>query len=201
MEGKATYIEMLRAVVKVDVPTCVVAIMGPTCAGKSTLLNWLKDFFGDRASFVEVGKTLRAKYPPEYFQGQNNPQHTAQEAWQLCEDGIKAGRAEKRAFVFVDGQPRDIPQTDKMVQIGVRRYVMLTCSIAESEKRARATRSGSDLETLALPRIRNDRGAYYDVTTRLAYYEKQIDLIHTDEASPEEVAAEVCRLLLRYITA
>jgi adenylate kinase family enzyme len=188
---------MLKCIVQDEFPTVVVAIMGPTCAGKSTLLERLKAELGDRASFVEVGKMLRAKYPPEYFQGQNNPKHTAQEAWDLCVEGIDRGRREGRAFVFVDGQPRDIPQTDAMVALGVSRYLLLTCSIEESENRARASRSGADLETLALPRIRNDRVAYYEVLMRLNFHGKRVDIVYTD-TTPEAVFSRVRNRLVIY---
>lgn len=149
-------------------------VMGPTCAGKSTFLNLCKEIGGNSVALVEVGKALRAKYPPSHFQGQNNPKHVAEEAWSICKHAIWDAHADGRTHVFIDGQPRDIPQTRRCVEQFPSasfslRFLLIDASLEERERRARATREGDNLE-LALARLRNDMASYYSVLVELAKY-------------------------------
>lgn len=147
-------------------------IMGPTCSGKSTFLKQACKEAPDIFGTVEVGKLLRAKYPPEYFKGQNNPKHTAAEAWALCEEGVQKCRQNGKRIVLVDGQPRDVPQVNlcftkfPSTEYSSEFWLIDAC-LEERERRARASRSGPDLETLALPRLTNDMIAYYTVLVEL----------------------------------
>lgn len=168
-------------------------IMGPTCAGKSTFLHLARNVLGDKVELIEVGKMLRAKYPPEHFAGQNNPKHCAEEAWKLCEQGVLHARDRGKTIILVDGQPRDIPQVDLCFSQFPesefnRHFVLIDCPIEEREARAREHRSGADLETLAIPRLTNDMIAYYSVLVRLLHHEAWV---HTfDSSNPKRKPAE-----------
>jgi ATPase subunit of ABC transporter with duplicated ATPase domains len=50
-----------------------IAIMGPTCAGKSTFLNFAIENDPGRVGLVEVGKMLRAKVPALILRGPSCP--------------------------------------------------------------------------------------------------------------------------------
>lgn len=167
--------------------------MGPTCSGKSTLLHLTRNTDPDRVGLVEVGKMLRAKYPPDYFKGLNNPQHTAQEAWELCENNVKAMREEGKDVILVDGQPRDIPQVGlciykfSTVEFD-RHFLLIDAALDERERRARASRSGDDLETLAIPRLTNDMVAYYSVLTELTKQGQSFEVF--DSTNPDRLSVD-----------
>jgi hypothetical protein len=153
-------IEMSRTI-----PT--VYVMGPTNAGKSTLMDVIRCM--PMVATVEVGKMLRAKYPPEHFQGQAAPKHTAAEAIKMCLDGIHGAKAEGKSVAFVDGQPRDIEQARELCGIKNRR-VFLVLIAPEDVRTGRAQeRDGADpakLE-LSLKRMRGDCVGLFDVTSFL----------------------------------
>lgn len=69
----------------------LIFVIGATNAGKSTLISAAKEV---GCGTVEVGKMMRAKYPPEYFQGQAAPTKTQGEAMQMMMDGIEQVRAQ-----------------------------------------------------------------------------------------------------------
>lgn len=147
-------------------------VVGATNAGKSTFLQAVKDACGGRAGLVEVGKWMRAKYPPEHFNGQGAPANTAGEAWAMLVDGISKASAAAE-FVLIDGQPRDLNQCD-----GIRRqydtpeyqlaFIHLYASAAERKKRALGRDPvGSAALDLALARVVGDVPPLYDVTSWL----------------------------------
>jgi len=135
---------------------------------------------------------LRAKYPPEYFEGQNNPKKTAGEAWDLCELGVRQHRDEGKEIVLVDGQPRDIPQVGLCLEsfdpdeFSIR-FLLLDATLEERERRARRDRVGKDLETLAIPRLRNDMVAYYAVFVELKKRGVDFDLFDTTNPRKEPI--------------
>lgn len=149
----------------------LVFVMGPTGAGKSTLLDLLRQCDADvcRVATVEVGKTLRAKYPPEHFAGQCNPQHMQEEAWAICEEGVKSAREAGAQLILVDGQPRDIPQVHLSIERFPdseyrKKYLLLYVPLEERDRRVRDRK---DYESLAKPRLTNDMVAYFAVVSEL----------------------------------
>lgn len=109
-------------------------IMGETCAGKSSFLEWAKtkSGLGERIGLVEVGKTLRAKYPPDHFAGRAAPTHTEPEAWNIFVDGVMGHiKDEAIDLILVDGQPRGARQASdiaRMLGVDRVRFVVLWCS-------------------------------------------------------------------------
>lgn len=184
-------------------------IMGPTCVGKSTLINLIREHGGDAVRSIEVGKMLREKYPPEHFAGQNNPKHTASEAWGLFLQGLADARDDPQCkLVLVDGQPRDRPQARDILRLDLDTYgieqqlfVVLDASVEVRENRARATRDPHEFETLTKPRLTNDMLAYYEVLMEMMRceaftYSAPFLYINTDNAnglSPEELFARHLR--------
>lgn len=101
----------------------LVFVTGPTNAGKTTLLEEADKHSQTHA--VEVGKYMRAKYPPSYFAGQCNPKHTAVEAWQAMLDMIEQA-PEEAVCILIDGQPRDLPQAADCLELEYdQRYINL----------------------------------------------------------------------------
>ena len=151
-----------------DLPL-MVYVIGPTNAGKTTLLDLCA--LQQTICTVEVGKMMRAKYPPSYFQGQSNPKHTADEAWQMYLDGVQRGiDSTECRLILCDGQPRDVKQTEDCIadKRFYKIYVHLWAPDAIREARADA-RDFDSPEALALSKARlvNDIPSNYGVLVRL----------------------------------
>ena len=135
-------------------------VVGATNVGKSTTLQAFLKAFPEETHLIEVGKMLRAKYPPEYFEGQGAPAKTQVEALSMLFDGIEAADKAKKRFVFVDGQPRDVEQA-----VAIQRYkgnlertrtcLHLVCPREVRVARAQARDTGKALE-LSMARMDAD---------------------------------------------
>lgn len=174
----------------------LVYVIGPTNAGKSTLLNYAAT--QPDVGLVEVGKMMRAKYPPEHFKGQSNPAHTAAEAWQMYLDGVHAHTVDPKLLVLIDGQPRDREQTSKI--LGERRpRLFLHLWAPEDVRRARAELRDAGhpgkLE-LSLQRMTNDPPQLYDVLSRL---HAAGEVLHTVDTSSDRYTVDAQFAALSYL--
>jgi predicted kinase len=145
----------------------IVYVIGATNAGKSTLMDAVRQ--DTTQGTIEVGKLMRAKYPPEHFAGQSNPAHTAAEAWQMYLDGLAAAEAAGKQAVWCDGQPRDMKQLLEVTSASTQRiFVHLWAPAEIREERARA-RDAADPAKLALSleRLNGDLPALYNILTTL----------------------------------
>lgn len=173
----------------------VVHLMGPTCAGKSTLIQRLLAIAPSRVHAVEVGKMLRAKYGEDYFKGQAAPQHTQGEAWEMYLLGVKQGISEGKDIILVDGQPRDIQQARDV--IGLWRnphrasYLLIHANHEERERRARGTRAPGPNLDLALARLNNDYKNCYVVMAELMMKDQMIRVIDTSSMVDSNALAEL----------
>lgn len=194
--------------------THLIFVIGPTNAGKGTLLEAMKRVGGDRVGLVEVGKMFRAKYldpasphyQPDYFKGQAAPSHTANEAWWMMVEALAASVAEKREVILVDGQPRDTQQCEQIHQqyeinpaFDVR-YAHVYAT--EEVRRERATkRDAGDAAKLALSfaRMQGDAIKLYEVLSRLISYGSSVATIVNDgnggSSSMDLVAKELLQRL------
>lgn len=142
---------------------------------------------------VEVGKILRAKYPPGHFDGQANPKKTQSEAWQLCEQGVQQCVDEGKQVILIDGQPRDVSQVGLCVYSFPSSeyeliYLLVDAALDERDRRARLSRSGEDLETLAIPRLTNDMISYYPVLVELIKMNLKLRVF--DSTNPHRIPVE-----------
>jgi len=162
----------------------IIHAMGPTCAGKSTIINALVDAAPENVEAVQIGKALRAKYGEAYFQGQAAPEKTRQEAIDMYRSLISESLERGTEIIIIDGQPRDVEQAEEMLNSWKsHRNVFLLIHAGHNirEERARAGRKpGPDLE-LAVARLTNDYKNNYDVMTHLLKNNVQIDVIDTGE--------------------
>ncbi len=189
----------------------LIFVIGPTNAGKGTLLEAAKKTGQRRVGLVEVGKLMRAKYldpqsphyDPDHFKGQAAPKHTAVEAWQMMLDGVANCDASKNDIILVDGQPRDIEQCERIhhqFEIGAGINRGWTVAFAhvyapEDLRRSRAEqRDANDPAKLALSRARlqGDLIMLYEVLTRLIQYKSKVITLHNDGVvSPLDLAHDL----------
>lgn len=159
----------------------ILFVIGITNSGKSTFLERMKRLRHDQVNLVEVGKQMRAKYPPEYFQGQGAPEHTAKEAWAMMVEGVAAGKGK---FTLVDGQPRDIDQMEAIYAGYVNRpeyecrFLHLTAPYTILAKRANF-RDGADPARyeLTMERLKTDARSLYFILSEI--YARSPGLITT----------------------
>lgn len=157
----------------------IYCIMGATGSGKSTFLHKARELIG--AHTVEVGKMLRAKYPPEYFEGSAAPTKTAKEAWNMCVQGIKAG---KDKIILVDGQPRDVQQARNMMKtFPEAKYILFNCPTEERMYRLNNRDSGAALE-LAKARLEGDYVTMFPVIAELLSCGKEIMVFNSGPDDP-----------------
>lgn len=133
----------------------IVFVTGVTCTGKSSFLIYcsaLKKEIG----VVEVGKELRKKYPPDYFEGSGAPKKTEKEAMKICLTGIGANIEQGKKIILVDGQPRRESQVSILLKNTAkykRLYLELVCSEEEQLRRMKL-RFPNDKESLQLAQLR-----------------------------------------------
>jgi len=180
----------------------IVHLMGPTCAGKSTLINRLLNIAPEIVGAVEVGKMMRAKYldpasphyQPDFFKGQAAPLHTQAEAWQMYKDGVQRCVDEGKKIVLVDGQPRDIQQARDIVGLwhAPHRavYLLIHATEAVRTQRAVASRTGDSLE-LARARLKNDYENCYNVMVELTKANEVYRVLDSSELGSMDALAEL----------
>lgn len=179
----------------------ILHLMGPTCAGKSTLINDMLTRAPDLVGAVEVGKMMRAKYldpksphyQPDFFKGQAAPQHTQAEAWQMYLDGVQANIAAKKRIILVDGQPRDIQQardTKGLWKAPHRSsYIVVWADQEVRHARAAATRTGDAL-ALAIQRMEGDYKNLAVVLAELGLRDEVVRWFDTSEDRNAHALAE-----------
>lgn len=159
----------------------IVYVVGPTNAGKTHLMNAVHEC--PDMGTIEVGRMMRAKYPPEHFKGQNNPAHTAVEAWQMYLDGVAA--QQDKAAIWCDGQPRDQKQMEAVLEEkNPRIFVHLWAPVAIREARARARDEHDPAKlALSLTRLNGDTPSSYDIITQLTLRDELVVNVRTDVPS------------------
>lgn len=162
----------------------VVFVMGPTCAGKSTFLQLAEKEGKGSVGLVQVGKQLREKYSADYFKGSSNPEHTKEEAWELCKNGVLSNMRDGKRVILVDGQPRSARQVSRCIELARReglryRFLWITADDIVRRRRAESSRQGDALQ-LALDRMTGDKIDMYDVILTL---NQRREIVHTLDTS------------------
>lgn len=172
-----------------DITIPTVYVMGPTNAGKSTLLDAIRS--DPRYSLVEVGKMMRAKYPPEYFRGLGASAHTHTEVVQMCLDGMFAAQQGGARAVFVDGQPRDLEQTKILRSLNNRRTFLVLWAPEDVRTGRAQKRDGNDPSKLelSLKRMRGDCVTLFDVVSHLLMHDEHVVVMDTTESFYDPASA------------
>ena len=180
--------------------TLMAYIIGPTNSGKSTLLEAIAL---DQPTWgrIEIGKAMRAKYPPSHFQGQCNPAHTAVEAWEMFTAARNKYRGDMCPVVVVDGQPRDMTQCHDILEENVpaftRLFVHLYAPPDVLANRA-CTRDGGNPEKLRLSsaRLTTDIPHLYNIISRIG--SSGAFMCHVDTSRPDYSVKETIGLIQQF---
>jgi len=143
----------------------VVSVIGVTNAGKSTLMDHMRSV--DGCACIEIGKEMRRRHPPEYFQGLGAMAETEQEVWEIFDEQHSDALHRGAPLVLIDGQPRLESQVLQLrIRVGKYRLLQLHAPHDELRRRAEA-RDGASPGALQLTerRLVNDYRQLYEVLT------------------------------------
>ena len=155
----------------------LIFVMGATNVGKTTFMDLCRGY-PRQVGLVEVGKLMRAKYPPEHFKGSGAPAHTQVEAWQMMTDGIAAHAAgtdphvPSVGVVVIDGQPRNVEQTQwALAMPNPKVFLHLWCppDVRQDRAQKRDAADPAKLE-LSMRRMIDDPRVLYDCLTMIDLY-------------------------------
>ncbi len=194
----------------------LIFVMGVTNVGKSTLMDTARGYdakpdpadegrvFGAGIGLIEVGKMMRAKYPPEHFKGQGAPAHTQVEAWQMLLDSLKTHVENGMRVAIVDGQPRNLEQCEwALAMPNPKLFLHLWAPPRVREARA-AKRDVADPDRakLTAARLTTDLVALYDVMMRLQVQQltKWCSVQVADTSQPDYVPWSALRMAIDRIT-
>ena len=172
----------------------LVFFIGPTNAGKTSILDAIRERDNPVVAFVEVGKLLRAKYldpnsayyNPDFFKGKAAPEHTEAEAYRLMVDGITASEVSGKRAVFIDGQPRSLGQLSSIMADYIDypcQVIHVFCPRGERERRARLRDTDSAKLALSLARMDGDVLDVYEIDHLLKRHGVESQVVDTGVAS------------------
>lgn len=179
----------------------LVFTIGATNVGKSTLLNYAKSISSSEGTcpygFVEVGKMMRAKYPPDFFSGSGAPVHTQKEAWKMFLDGVAVERDAGKEIIFIDGQPRNMEQYKWACALSYSFCFAHLFASYEVRKNRAMDRDCDDPKKLelSLKRLDSDIAPLYDIVSAIHYSgDHPIISYNTEKDAPAEMLMSITRM-------
>ena len=170
--------------------------MGPTCAGKSTMINYMMSL-SPTVGAVQIGKMMRAKYGEAHFKGQAAPSHTQTEALEMYFTKTQQLINEGKELILIDGQPRDLEQSKIMSESWKTynsKFLLITADHDVRENRARKDREPGPNLDLAIARLTNDYKSCYIVIVELI--KRGVPITVVDTSDPDYNNESFCRNLL-----
>jgi shikimate kinase len=154
-------------------------LIGITCSGKTTILNQMKQRHPDAIGLVQVGKEMRRRHPPEYFDGLGAMPKTEDEAWTIFEEQLK--KCAGYRYVLVDGQPRMASQVQRCLMVPDHRFLWLSTMPSIIAARIESSDRTDAEKKLARERVHNDSKQLIDVMSLLDDFEERITYISNVE--------------------
>ena len=151
--------------------TRITYVLGTTCVGKSTLIEKAAEYSKD-VHIIQVGKELRRRHPPEYFQGKGAMDFTEHEVEEIFSEEVHKAAMLGKCEILVDGNPRSIEQ---LYLLGLfpaiePRFWWINAKESLVEKWLNKRFAGDyDGRELAQQRIINDRVQLYPLLFTLQY--------------------------------
>lgn len=164
----------------------ILHVLGNTGSGKTTVMELVCQRNPGVAFGISVGKVLRKRYPPNYFEGQAAPQKTELEAMQIYREFVDCHSAPESSarLILVDGQPRKTSQVAACLQPPTQgwRHEFLLFHVGEDVRWQRLTkRDAASEEALALAnqRLAGDYKNTYEVMIELARLGLELQIADT----------------------
>jgi adenylate kinase family enzyme len=146
-----------------------ICLMGVTCSGKSTFIqSKAKD---KRFGSIEIGKEMRKRHTPDYFNSLGAMPHTEKEVWEIFEQQYAA--VANAQVILIDGQPRLPSQVSRLMDhakwVGRElHYVFFSVDKDETFRRLMGRfPNDAQSQALSLARSINDKVQLYDVVVEL----------------------------------
>jgi len=145
----------------------LICLLGVTCVGKDTIAEEAQKKWPEDVGLIQVGKAMRLRHPPGYFDGKGAMEHTEDEAWSIFTEQLQA--AENKKLVVCVGQPRILSQVERVIALERRKMFLWFTSSHETDRITQRFKNDSASMELSLRRRANDRIQYYDVLHQLLY--------------------------------
>lgn len=165
----------------------VICVIGATNAGKTTFIDRLCQHPSFEGVFV--GRMMRAKYPPEYFEGLGALDKTEPEVISMMCEGINKA-VEAMKIPVLDGQPRSMRQIEMLCRVYPKDHGVLPIFVHlyapphVRNLRMEERDAGGDL-ALSKARSVNDTSFLYDLLQMLQDQCHRVIRVRTDR--PHEV--------------
>jgi adenylate kinase family enzyme len=183
-------------VVKPVIPT-ILHVLGNTGSGKTTVMELVCERNPRRASGISVGKELRKRYPPDYFEGQAAPQKTELEAMQIYREFVDyhTNPESHAQLILVDGQPRNTSQVAACLQVPTPgwRHEFLLFHVGELVRWQRLINRDAASEgalALANQRLTGDYKNTYEVMIEIARLGLKLQILDASE-TPLRIARRI----------
>lgn len=160
----------------------ILHLLGNTGAGKTTMMDLLYERNTDAVAHISVGRELRKRYSPDYFNGQAAPEKTEVEALELYDLFIYVNKHKPQVkLIVVDGQPRKASQVSRVLSLhpDCPHHFMLVHADHEVRARRLVGRDGDDPEKmrLAMARLDNDYRNQYECMIELARLKQELQIV------------------------
>lgn len=173
----------------------ILHLLGNTGAGKTTIMDTLHARNTDAVAHISVGRELRKRYPPNYFDGQAAPQKTEVEALELYDLFIYANKRKPQVkLIVVDGQPRRASQVSAILSLHQdcpKRFLLIHADHDVREERLHGRDRGDPEKVkLAMARLNNDYRNQYECMIELTRFGRELQ-IYAGNGSAMDVAREL----------
>jgi|SRR6056297_308547 len=178
----------------------LIGTVGVTNTGKTTLFDRLRLI--PHYGFIEVGKEMRKRHPPEFFKGLGAMKDTESEVWEIVAEHYQAAISAGATVIFCDGQPR---MREHVVELqrrfGDYSLIQLHAPFELLTTRASIRDAGDpSKQRLNEQRLHNDYRQLYDTLAEYHMQTGRVSYLVDATQSPDKVATTVIRRVEHWIT-
>lgn len=167
-------------------------IIGTTCVGKDYLIETACTKYPHLFGAVQVGKELRRRHPPEYFQGLGCAPACYDEALDIYREQWKLNQMIGKKYILVSGQPREMSQVQPVLDFAKGTVVwMFAPHDVIMERLEKRFANDTSSKELALQRLKNDRVQLYDTIFELLTNGHTIKTLDTRYRPTHEVVDQI----------
>ncbi len=158
----------------------LVCLSGITCSGKDTIAEMLAEM-DQGIGLIQIGKEMRKRHPPEFFQGLGAMSSTEDEVKEIFKEQYEA-HSDKHTIICA-GFPRVAYQYEFITQFEDRAFIYIYSDeydyLDRLDVRFKDNPSGRELSE---QRLKNDRIQLYDMLMVLLSNDERVTVIkNTDD--------------------